>query len=57
MLGFGEKTATGIHLSGQRAWLVSMSRRRSVIEPLALVEFDLPVCANALDLAKSDVQA
>ena len=57
MLGFGEKTATGIHLSGQRAWLVSMSRRRSVIEPLALVEFDLPVCATALDLAKSDVQA
>tara|TARA_Y100001978_G_C23639859_1_gene407759 strand:+ start:329 stop:1225 length:897 start_codon:yes stop_codon:yes gene_type:complete len=57
VLGFGEKTATGIHLSGQRAWLVSMSRRRSVIEPLALVEFDLPVCANALDLAKSDVQA
>ena len=57
MLGFGEKTATGIHLSGQRAWLVSMSRRRSVIEPLALVEFDLPVCANALDLAESDVQA
>ena len=33
-----------------------MSRRRSVTEPLALVEFDLPVCANALDLAKSDVQ-
>ena len=57
MLGFREKTATGIHLSGQRAWLVSMSRRRSVIEPLALVEFNLPVCANALDLAKSDVQA
>ena len=56
MLGFGEKTATGIHLSGQRAWLVSMSRQRSGIEPLALVEFDLPLCANAPDLAKPDVQ-
>ena len=56
MLGFGEKTATGIHLSGQRAWLVSMSRQRRGIQPLALVEFDLPVCANALDLAKPDVQ-
>ena len=57
MLGFGEKIATGIHLSGHRAWLVSMSLRRNGIEPLALVEFDLPVCANALDLAKPDMQA
>ena len=57
MLGFGEKTATGIHLSGYRGWLVSMSRRRSGTEPLALVEFDLPVCANAPDLVETEVQA
>ena len=32
------------------------SRRRSGTEPLALVEFDLPVCANAMT-TENDVQA
>ncbi len=57
MLGLNGKTATGIHWSGDRGWLVSLCRRRSGLEPVALVEFELPASVDAASLADPEVRS
>ena len=48
MFGFKAKSATGIYMAGDRAWLVSLRGSRRGVEPLAMVECRLP---EAVDVA------
>ncbi|MFT5086791.1 MAG: Tfp pilus assembly PilM family ATPase [Candidatus Latescibacterota bacterium] len=46
MFGFKAKSATGIYMAGDRAWLASLRQNRHGVEPLTLVECRLPSAVN-----------
>ncbi len=57
LFGFKPKSATGIYMAGDRAWLASLRANRHGVEPLALVECRLPAAVDSGVLNNDQLRA